>query len=314
MKGRFLTSIVGLTVAVAACTPSPDNGVAEPVSTTTTTEAAAVPTTAVTLPPVEDTETGLVESVTDGDSLQVNINGEVVEVRLIGINAPEGDACYGSDARAELAALVAGRQVLLAAGEEEFDDNDRLLRYLLLDGSEGDGSEEPVLVNGELVASGAAVALQNGHEHEAAFKGLEDRAYASGKGMWATFVCPPPDGGAAPDRPQLRIGELAYDPPGEDDNDLENEWIEIVNESYTTVAMDNWTIRDESASNRYTITAGTSLNPGGTLRIITGCGSDGDGVRYWCSDSAVWSNGGDTVILQDPLGNVVARWVYAAGA
>ena len=43
-------------------------------------------------------------------------------------------------------------------------------------------------------------------------------------------------------------------------------------------------------------------------------GSDGDGVRYWCSDSAVWSNGGDTVILQDPLGNVVARWVYAAGA
>ena len=314
MKGRFLTSIVGLTVAVAACTPSPDNGVAEPVSTTTTTEAAAVPTTAVTLPPVEDTETGLVESVTDGDSLQVNINGEVVEVRLIGINAPEGDACYGSDARAELAALVAGRQVLLAAGEEEFDDNDRLLRYLLLDGSEGDGSEEPVLVNGELVASGAAVALQNGHEHEAAFKGLEDRAYASGKGMWATFVCPPPDGGAAPDRPQRRMGELAYDPPGEDDNDLENEWIEIVNESYTTVAMDNWTIRDESASNRYTITAGTSLNPGGTLRIITGCGSDGDGVRYWCSDSAVWSNGGDTVILQDPLGNVVARWVYAAGA
>jgi endonuclease YncB( thermonuclease family) len=306
MQGRFLISIAGLTLVISACTPSPNTGVAEPVSTTTT-EAAVVTTSEVTLPPAEDTETGFVESVTDGDSLQVNINGEVIEVRLIGINAPEGDACYGSEARADLAALVAGQQVLLAAGEEELDDNDRLLRYLLLD-----GSEEPVLVNGELVAAGSAVALQNGHEHEVAFKNLEDRAYASGKGMWATFVCAPPDGGVAPDRPQLRIGELAYDPPGEDNNDLGNEWIEIVNESYTTVAMDNWTIRDESASNRYTIPTGTSLNPGGTLRVITGCGSDGDGARYWCSDSAVWSNGGDTVILQDPLGNVVARWVYAA--
>jgi len=308
MQGRLFAAIVGLTLAVSACTPTPDTGVEES-TTTTTTEAPVVTTPEVTLPPEEETEAGFVEAITDGDSLQVGLNGEVVEVRLLGINAPEADACYGSAARADLAALVTGKRVVLVAGEEDTDEDGRLLRYVIL-AEEGN----PVIVNGELVAAGAAVALQNGHEHAAAFKSREDRAYASGRGMWGTFVCPPPDGGVSPDRPQLRVGELAFDPPGEDENDLANEWVEIVNESYTTVAMNGWTIRDESASNRYVIPSGTSLNPGGTLRIITGCGTDGDGARYWCSDTAVWSNGGDTVIVQDPLGNVVERWVYTVDA
>ncbi|NIR38769.1 MAG: lamin tail domain-containing protein [Actinobacteria bacterium] len=42
----------------------------------------------------------------------------------------------------------------------------------------------------------------------------------------------------------------------------------------------------------------------------TGCGSDGGGELHWCADGPVWSNGGDTVILQDTFGNVVAQRRY----
>jgi endonuclease YncB( thermonuclease family) len=304
MNRRLLTAVAGLAIAAAACNTTPAE-LSEDTTTTTQAAPAATTTTSVTLPPETEAEAGVVESITDGDSLGVSLDGRVVEVRLLGINAPEAEACYGSEARAELAALVTGREVVLAPGEEDTDEHGRLLRYMLVD-QEG----ELVLVNAELVAAGSAVALQNGHEQDQEFKALEDRAYASGKGMWGTFVCSDAEGEAAPDRPQLRIGELAYDPPGEDGNDLAGEWIEIVNESYTTVNVSGWTVRDESSSNRFSIPPGTSLNPGGTLRIITGCGDDTATDLHWCSDLAVWSNGGDTVIIQDQLGNVVERWPY----
>jgi len=304
MKRRLLTTVAGLAIATAACNTTPAE-LGDDTTTTTLAAPAATSTTSVTLPPEAETEVGAVESITDGDSLGVSLDGRVVEVRLLGVNAPEAEACYGSEARAELAALVTGREVVLVAGEEDTDDHGRLLRFVLVD---EDG--ELLLVNAELVAAGSAIALQNGHEQEQEFKALEDRAYASGKGMWGTFVCSDAEGEAAPDRPQLRIGGLAYDPPGEDGNDLDNEWIEIVNESYATVNVSGWTVRDESSSNRFSIPTGTSLNPGSTLRIITGCGDDTATDLHWCSDLAVWSNGGDTVIIQDQLGNVVERWPY----
>jgi len=134
-------------------------------------------------------------------------------------------------------------------------------------------------------------------------------ASTSGIGMWATFACGQPEGGA-PDRPQLRVADVSYDPAGDDTGSLDDEWVEIVNESYGTVNMSGWTVRDESSSNRFVLPS-TSVNPGNTLRIVTGCGTDGGGILHWCSDTPVWNNDGDTVILQDELGNTVDHWPYA---
>jgi endonuclease YncB( thermonuclease family) len=297
----LLVALVAFVVLLTACT---DGDTTE--STVTDSEPEAVPettTTQATLPP-DDTERAVVEGVLDGDSLRVILNGGSEEIRLLGINAPERDECFAEEARSTLTNLVAGVEVAMLAGEEDRDRNGRLLRYVYIEGTAG-----PTLVNETLLRDGFAVAIQDGHELQAEFKDLENRSYASGIGMWATFACGQPEGGA-PDRPQLRVADVSYDPAGDDTGSLDDEWVEIVNESYGTVNMSGWTVRDESSSNRFVLPS-TSVNPGNTLRIVTGCGTDGGGILHWCSDTPVWNNDGDTVILQDELGNTVDHWPYA---
>ena len=73
-------------------------------------------------------------------------------------------------------------------------------------------------------------------------------------------------------------------------------------------AASSW---NAAAASRAIVIPSTSLNPGDTLRIVTGCGTDGGGAVHWCADGPVWNNGGDTVIIQDDLGNTVEHWPYA---
>jgi endonuclease YncB( thermonuclease family) len=301
---RATSAVVVLAIALAGCSPDSADPLADESTTEAPPEATTTTTTTVTLPPEEEAETALVVGVLDGDSLRVSKDGSTEDVRLLGINAPEADECYGDSARTTLTNLLAGSEVVMEAGEEETDGNGRLLRYLYLETEEG-----TVFVNAELMRAGAAVGLQNGHIHQDDFKAFEDRAFSSGLGMWATFACGQPEGGS-PDRPQLRVTEMSTDPEGDDGAVLEEEWIELTNESYTTIDIGGWTVRDESTSNRYTIPVGVGLNPGDTLRLVTGCGTSGAMTLFWCSETAVWSNGGDTVLLLDGQGNVIERHVY----
>jgi len=307
MTGRARTLFAGLALLGAGCNLGsgldPITGESTTSTTTTVLDPAATSTT-VTLPPAEDAETAIVIAVVDGDSFIANVDGAEFDVRLLGVNAPESDECAGDDSRTALTNLLAESNVVMVAGEEDTDDFDRLLRYVYVEGEDG-----TALVNRQLVADGFAVGLQSGHDFEAEFKDLERRAYASGKGMWGTFVCGQPDG-LFPDRPQVRVASVTADPSGPDGDSLDAEMIEIVNNGYGTVSLAGWLVRDESSSNRLTLPAGTGINPGGTLTVVTGCGTAGSGTVYWCSDTPVWSNDGDTVILADPRGNVVHRLVY----
>ncbi len=302
---RLFGSIAAGAVFLAAC----NNAVPPSLESTTTTTAGAPPTsvttTSVTLPPPDLSEPATVEAVIDGDTIRVITGGVEADVRLLGVNAPEVEECYGDQARTELTDLLGDFEIVMLPGAEDTDPFGRLLRYVYVD-----GPDDTTFVNEQLVVAGAAVALQNGHEFQDEFKALEDRAYASGRGMWGTFVCGHPESGVAPDRPQLRVDGVSFDPPGPDGDALDAEWVELVNESYTSVDLGGWVIRDESSSNRLEIPRGTSLAPGNTIRIVTGCGTSGPSAVFWCADSPVWNNDGDTVIVQDHLGNVVERYVY----
>lgn len=93
-----------------------------------------------------------VERVIDGDSIEVLINGQLEEVRYIGVNTPE----YYSDARdAAVAATqlnrtyVEGRYILLFRDISDRDQYERLLRYVFT---------EEGFINAMLVEEGAAEA------------------------------------------------------------------------------------------------------------------------------------------------------------
>lgn len=230
----------------------------------------------------------------DGDSMLVEVGGEEVEVRMIGINAPEGDECHGTAAREALASLLGDGPVTLVAGPEDRDGFGRLLRYLYAGG---------VLVNREMVGEGHATVLQGEHPLDTDFVALADRAWDTGSGMWAPDACGPAAG------VRLLVSDLEPDPRGPDDEVLNEEWVEVENGGDESVDLEGWIVRDESSQNRFRFPAVT-LDPGATVRVRTGCGIDGPTEVHWCSDRSVWSNGGDTVIVQDPSGNVVARARY----
>ncbi len=298
--------IIALAFVASGCDTRPTPDVFEETTTTTTIlgGATVVTTTPPTLPPPEERIVAAVVSVTDGDTIAVRIDGVEYEVRLLGINAPERSECWGLESTAHLSQMITGRSLLLVSDQADTDQFGRLLRYVYLD--EVDGR---VFINSRMGATGNAIGMSNGHEYERSFKSLEAKAFQSGSGMWGTFVCGDAEGTSA-DRPVIRVAEVQFDPPGPDNEHLDEEYVRIVNEGYGRVSLSGWLIRDESSDNRMTFPEGIVLAPGESVTIVTGCqGGPADAV-HWCNDGAVWSNQGDTVIVSDTLGNAVIRYAY----
>lgn len=307
-RRSFLLLLLSVSLIAAACDARPQAPEFVDSTTTTTTLPgnAVVSTTTPTLPPVDERVVGTVVDIIDGDTLTVMVGGVSTTVRMLGINAPESTECWGAEAAVILSNAVNGREVLLVAGEEDVDEFGRALRFIYLETPEG-----VQFINEFMIVEGHAVALQNGNEHAANLKALEARAFQSGKGMWGTFACGD-DEGIKADRPVIRVQELSSDPAGPDDDALDDEYITIVNEGYGRVSIAGWVLRDESSSNRLTFPSGIVLAVGESATVVTGCeGGPADAI-HWCSDTPVWSNGGDTAIVLDTLGNAVIWYTYSA--
>ncbi len=233
-----------------------------------------------------------IDRVIDGDSLEVVLaDGTPREVRLLGINAPElrsrsGDTtCPGAAARDELDILLASGPVTLVGAE--VDRFDRLLADLHVG---------TVHVNRELVASGWALALWSGDD-PALPSAMLDAADAE-LGWWG-------DGCGSADA-VLVVSDAQPNPPGPDDEVLDQEWIEITNDGDAPVDLDGWTVRDETTSNRFVL-SGPVLAPGDRLRVHTGGGRDGDGRLFLDERFPVWNNGGDTALVVDPEGRIATH-------
>lgn len=228
-----------------------------------------------------------VTEVFDGDSFA--IAGD--EVRLVGINAPERDECFGDEASDRLADLIAAENVEITVLGDR-DQFGRLLAYVT--------TEEGRDVNETMLEEGLAIALQSGHRQNTRFVGIAADAAGAGVGLWAPDACGPA-GEAAVD-----LGTIEHDPPGPDGDVLNDESIEIVTLGDESVDLTGWTIRDESSSNRLVLSSIVDDR----LVVRTGCGSGDEQTIYWCSELPVWSNGGDTAFLLDPNGNIVAWKTY----
>jgi endonuclease YncB( thermonuclease family) len=266
---------VAVTVLAAACVP-PDT----------------TPST-VSAPSGEHAE---VVAVSDGDSFIARFDGTEVEVRLVGVNAPERSECLGPESADALAALIQGRAVTIPAAGER-DQFDRLLAVVVVDGTD---------VNRAQVEAGMALALTPAGPGEADYRVAEEQAWSARTGMWSPGAC-----GAGP-LPEVRVVEVEADPPGPDDQRLDEEAVVIENSGGTAVALGGWVLRDESSANRFPFPDGLLLAPGDQTRVVTGCAA---GARRlaWCAGSPVWNNAGDTALLLDPAGRVVDRFRYSSG-
>jgi len=119
--------------------------------------------------------------VIDGDTIDVEINGERQRVRYIGMNTPErNEPCFDEATQANVD-LALGKAVHLVSDVSETDRYGRLLRYVYV----GD-----VFVNLELVAQGYAEAVlyRPDDRHYELFSELEAEATQAGLGCHQTGV------------------------------------------------------------------------------------------------------------------------------
>lgn len=234
--------------------------------------------------------------VIDGDSLELVADGETLEVRLIGVNAPElrsptGDeTCAGQQAKSELSSWLASGSVTMA--DDGVDRFGRTLAVLIV----GDRS-----VNELMVASGWSLGLWSSDDPD--LVSLMQRASAARLGWWGD-AC-----GLVDER--LAVSGHQVNPPGDDREQLDEEWIELENLGDLPVGLEDWVLRDETTSNRFALPAVT-IEPGSVVRFRVGSGSTTATDVYLGSDFPVWSNNGETVMLLRPDG-VVAAHAFVPG-
>ncbi|WP_134670884.1 lamin tail domain-containing protein [Halorussus marinus] len=109
----------------------------------------------------------------------------------------------------------------------------------------------------------------------------------------------------------LEVAEVHADARGNDHENLDDEYVVFRNAGDRTLDLSGWTVGDE-ADHAYEFPADTELGPGETLTLHTGSGTDADGHSYWGADTAVWNNGGDTVFVRTPEGELVTEEAYAS--
>ncbi len=125
----------------------------------------------------------LVTRVVDGDTVEARIDGEVEDVRLIGVDTPEtvkpGEPvqCFGPRASAFTHRQLEGRRARLVLGVERRDVYGRLLAYAYLDGRH---------FNSALLRRGLARSLTIPPNDRLAgrFERLELAAARAGRGLW----------------------------------------------------------------------------------------------------------------------------------
>ncbi|MEX2423908.1 MAG: thermonuclease family protein [Acidimicrobiia bacterium] len=226
----------------------------------------------------------------DGDSLRVDIDGQTVEIRLGGINAPEFDECHAAPAADRLRRLL-GESVWLDVIST--DQYGRSVGYVWVD-SDSD------FVNGSLVADGHALAMTTDDRWAALLIGAEEAARERDDGLWSPDAC------GEDFEFDLALDMTQPDPPGPDNEVLDEEFVTIHNDGDQSADLTGFVLRDESTVNRLRLPAGTVVPAGGARVIPSGC----DDPIGWCSSMAIWNNAGDSALLLGPEGTVVAHTRY----
>jgi competence protein ComEC len=107
--------------------------------------------------------------------------------------------------------------------------------------------------------------------------------------------------------PDVRIEGPCSSFKGGGTKDPNGEYVCFKNHDTQTVDMTHWLARD-AAAHTYTFPS-FALNPGATVKLHSGPGSNTATDLYW-GRGLVWNNDHDTVYLYDAFGRLVNMYVY----
>ncbi len=227
-----------------------------------------------------------VKEVIDGDTI---ILSDGRTIRLIGINAPECEMYFFEEARDVLEAIVTGKEVYLEKDISETDKYGRLLRYVYTDG---------LFVNLEMVKRGFANCYTYPPDVKYAGRFIEAERYAREKslGLW--------------EESEIKDIEVKihYNAAGNDNTNLNDEYIIIKNTGDDYLDIYGWTVKDSGTSiykfDRYIFDKNTAVF------LFTGSGEDSGGNFYWGSPKPIWNNEHDILYLRDREGLLIGIFDY----
>lgn len=130
---------------------------------------------------VSSSASALVTRVIDGDSFYVEINGKTEQVRALGIDAPEYNECFGTEAKKEASKLLSSKSIILENDPTQSDRDiyNRLLRYMFINNLNFD---EEMIRQGfakEYTFKGIS------YKYQKEFKKVQNQAREAGKGLWS---------------------------------------------------------------------------------------------------------------------------------
>ena len=273
------TIVLTITARAARATDPPATASAPAPAVVPKAVSPAAPSAAP--PVVMDGRPGRIVEVVDGDTLRVELDGEIVSVRLIGIDAPElddraGQSELADQAHAALEALLAGASIeMMVDAEPRQSPGDRLLRHALRDG---------VNVAQELARQGWARALERPPNllYRAPIAAAVAEARRNRRGIWA----------AATDGLTLAV-------------DKEGEIVTLHNASSESIDLTGWWLVSLRGGQAFRFPGGTVIGPGARLRVTSGerAGKLQFGARN------VWNNQQrDSAELRRPDGRVASYW------
>ncbi len=135
-----------------------------------------------------------VTKIIDGDTIDIDINGKMERIRLIGIDTPEivdprkPVQCFGIEASKKAKEVLSNKKVLIESDPTQGDKDKygRLLRYIFL--------EDGTSLNKTMILEGFAheYTYKTPYKYQSEYKEAEKKSREGGKGLWADNVCVTP--------------------------------------------------------------------------------------------------------------------------
>ncbi len=221
-----------------------------------------------------------VTNVIDGDTI---VTSDGMRIRYIGLNTPEKGQKYYQEALEFNRKLVQGKEIFIEFDEEKIDSFGRSLAYVYVQ------QENPVFVNEAILKTGFAMEFYrspNG-KYRKILKRAEEEAKRQGLHLFQP----------SPYQNSLVVYDFQYDAEGDDNQNINGEWIVLGNTSSDPIHLQDFYFYDESF-HQY-IFPEIILESGKSIKIFTGSGENTDQFIYAGFSSPIWNNSGDSFILYD---------------
>jgi micrococcal nuclease len=241
----------------------------------------------------------MVTRVIDGDTIVVSFpNQTIATIRLLGIDCPETSiqnnkaneyqnitnlSCltfYGIKAKLYVASLINNSQITITF-DNQTGKKDLYGRYLCY------VSAGQININARLLEEGyARVYTLETFSKKSDYLELQRESIASSKGLW----------NCSRSQKIVTIDQVHYNADGNDEENLNDEYVVLVNSNAHLLDLTGWSIQDENG-NVFDFPIGFTLHPFTSVTVYTGQGSNMTTALYWHHDTPVWNNDGDTVFI-----------------